>query len=561
MKKFCIALLFLFFPITSFAISPSPVAAKQGMVVTEQHYASQVGADILRAGGNAIDAAVAVGYALAVVDPCCGNIGGGGFMTIHLANGKDIFLNFREKAPLAAKKDMYLDAQGNVIPDKSIKGYLAVAVPGTVLGLETALHKYGTMTRQQVMAPAIKLAEQGFILEPYDIKLLTNDQKNFSEQPNVAAIFLKNNQPYQVGDRLVQKDLAKSLKQISQKGPDVFYKGDIAKTIVKASKANGGILSLQDFSQYNIEELTPIHCNYRGYSIISAPPPSSGGVTLCEITNILESYPLNTMGYHSAESVHYMTEAMRYAFADRNNKLGDPDFIKNPVDQLISKDYAKKIQQKISASHATPSTEVNPDPAPNTGTHTTHYSIVDKKGNAVSVTYTLNSLFGAQVIAGNTGIFLNNEMDDFAAKAGAVNQFGLVQSDANTIQPSKRPLSSMTPTIILKDGHLFMVVGSPGGSRIITSTLGTILNVIDYGMNIQEAVDAPRFHHQWMPDTIYTEPFTFSADTLKTLSQMGYQFTPQPPWSAVEAILIDPADGTLYGANDNRRSSGKAMGY
>ena len=543
------------------AISPKPAMAKQGMVVSEQYLASQVGADILRAGGNAVDAAVAVGYALAVVQPCCGNIGGGGFMLIHLVNGKDIFLNYREKAPLAAKPDMYLDAKGNLIPNKSMQGYLAVAVPGTVMGLETALKKYGTMTRQVVMAPAIKLAEQGFTLSPYDIQMLDEALTNFRQQQNVAAIFLNQNHPYQVGDRLVQRDLATTLKRIAEEGETVFYRGEIAKKIVQSSQANGGILSLDDFAKYTVEELAPLQCHYRGYRITSSPPPSSGGVTLCEIVGILEAYPLDYLGYHSAQGTHYVIEAMRFAFADRNNKLGDPDFVNNPLPLLLSKAYAQQIRKKIQAYRATPSSEVNTDKPEKISTHTTHYSVVDNKGNAVSATYTLNSFFGAGVIAGDTGFFLNDQMDDFSIKPGSTNQFGLVQNNVNGIQPGKRPLSSMTPTIVSKDGHPFLVLGSPGGPRIITSVLQTLLNVIDYGMTVQEAVDAPRYHHQWMPDSIDVEPFTFSADTTEKMAGMGYRFVGRGTWSAVETIMIDPKSKVFYGANDNRRPDGKAVGY
>lgn len=534
-----------------------PISAKQGMVVTEQHLASQVGADILRAGGNAIDAAVAVGYALAVVNPCCGNIGGGGFMTLHLANGKNVIINFRERAPLAAKKDMYLDSKGNVIPDKSTTGYLAVGVPGTVMGLETALKNYGTMTRQQVIAPAIALAENGYILTPGDIKLLTLNTDNFKKQANIAAIFLKNGKPYQVGDRLIQKDLANTLKLISKNGTDVFYKGKIAQDIVSASKANGGILSLNDFSDYRIEELTPVYCTYHGYTIISVPPPSSGGVTLCEMLNILEAYPLKKLGANSAQSIHYTVEAMRYAFADRNDKLGDPDFVSNPIQKLLSKNYAKQIRTQISPNHAGTSNQINV----HEGVNTTHYSIVDKFGNAVAVTYTLNSYYGAQVIADNTGFFLNDEMDDFTSKLNAPNKFGLIQGNQNSIQPGKRPLSSMTPTIITKNNQVVMVVGSPGGPRIITATLLTILNVFDYGMNIQEAVNAKRFHHQWLPNVIDTEPNAFSIDLISKLKTMSYQIHPQNPWGAVEAIYIDPTTKIIYGANDFRKPAGEAAGY
>lgn len=553
--------LVILFPCTLLADS-KPVLATHGMVVTEQQLASQVGLDILKQGGNAVDAAVATGYALAVVDPCCGNIGGGGFMLIHFANGKDVFLNFRERAPLTATSNMYLDSKGEVIPNASVIGYKAVATPGTVLGLDSALQKYGTMSRLQVMMPAIKLALNGFILSPYDVKLLTAKTELFKSQPNVAAIFLKDGKPYQVGDRLVQTDLAETLNSIARLGPDYFYKGYPAQAIVIASHDNGGILSLLDFEKYRVEELTPVHCSYRGYDIISAPPPSSGGVTLCEMLNILDYYPLNTLGYHSPLSAHYIIEAMRRGFYDRNNNLGDPDFVKNPIAILISKQYAANVRRQIHNFKATSSTElISMLPKEKEKTNTTHYSVVDKDGNAVAVTYTIDNFFGAGVIAGRTGFFLNDEMDDFTAKPNAPNKFGLVQGVANAIAPGKRPLSSMTPTIITKDKDLFMVLGSPGGPRIITSVLQTILNVVDYNLNIQEAVNAPRFHQQWLPDWVETEPNIFSSETENTLKLMGYQLKPISTWGAVEAIEIDPVTKILYGANDIRRPNGKAMGY
>ncbi|MES2216995.1 MAG: gamma-glutamyltransferase [Pseudomonadota bacterium] len=542
------------------AYANEPVAAAQGMVVSDQKLASQIGIDILRAGGNAIDAAVAVGYALAVVNPCCGNIGGGGFMTLHLADGKDIFINFRERAPFAAKADMYQDADGKIIPRKSIFGYDAVGVPGTVLGLESALKQYGTMSRQQVLAPAIKLAQEGYILTPGDVKILGMFTKDFRNSASVAAIFLKNGQPYQVGDLLIQKDLAKSLSLIATQGPDVFYKGSIAQAIVQASEMHGGILTLEDFAHYKIEELTPITCNYRGYTVVSAPPPSSGGTTLCEMLNILEAYPLTGMGYQSTQSTHYIVEAMRFAFYDRNNQLGDPDFINNPVTRLISKQYAAEIRKKIKINVATPSNELN-NLAVHEGMHTTHYSIIDKAGNAVAVTYTLNSLFGAIVIPEGTGILLNNEMDDFTSNPKQPNQFGLIQGENNKIAPGKRPLSAMTPTIVMKDNHPLMIVGSSGGPRIITATLLSILNVIDFGMNIQQAVDAQRFHHQWLPDVIEIEPNTFTVDTMHQLNLMGYNFSMTNPYGAVEAIYIDPKTKKIYGGSDYRRAAGLAVGY
>jgi gamma-glutamyltranspeptidase/glutathione hydrolase len=540
------------------AENPAPSTAQHAMVVTEQRIASRIGIDILKAGGNAIDAAVAVGYALAVVNPCCGNIGGGGFMTIHFANGKNVFLNFREKAPLKAGKNMFLDKNGNVIKDATTKGYLAVAVPGTVMGLDTALARFGTMTRKQVMAPAIQLAEHGYIVTPFDAKWFSVYAHDFRQQPNVAAIFLKNGSPYQAGERLIQTDLANSLKLIAENGPDAFYKGYIARQIVQSSQANGGILTLKDFAQYSVELLSPLSCRYRGYTIISSPPPSSGGTTLCEMLNILENFPLSGSAYHSAQSIHDIVEAMRYGFSDRNTKLGDPDFVKNPVELLISKTYAAAISEKIKTNKSIKSAPENI--RLHEQTDTTHYSVIDSHGNAVSVTYTINGFFGSKVIADHTGFFLNDEMDDFAAKPGSVNNFNLMQSDPNSIAPGKRPLSSMTPTIVLKDGRVYMILGSPGGPRIITAVLLTLLNVIDYGMNIKQAADAPRFHYQGIPDAIDAEPAVFSPDLANKLMAMGYHITPQNTWAAIEAIVVSPS-GTLQGANDYRRPDGAALGY
>lgn len=552
LKSFITWIVLFLFAQHVFAI-PQPVSGKKGMVVSEQHLATDVGASILRSGGNAVDAAVAVGYALAVVHPCCGNLGGGGFITLHLANGKNIFLNFRERAPLAATPNMYLDAKHQFIPGKSTLGYQAVAVPGTVLGFETILKKYGTMTRQQVMAPAIALAKKGYILTEGDIAILEYGTKQFTQNPNVAAIFLKNNKPYQAGDRLVQKDLAATLSLISQQGPKVFYHGSIAKEIVKASQANGGILQLKDFNQYYIEELSPIACQYHNYQIISAPPPSSGGVTLCEILNILEGLPLRSLGYQSLLGKRYIIESMSLGFKDRNNQLGDPDFVENPVSKLISKKYADELRQSLFS-------KTNSGTPVHEGINTTHYSVMDKFGNAVSVTYTLNNYFGAGVIAGNTGFFLNDEMDDFAVDPGKPNQFGLVQGDKNNIQPGKRPLSSMTPTIVMKGNQAIMVLGSPGGPKIITSVLLTLLNVLDYGMNIQQAVNTKRFHNQWQPNLVFIEQNVFSPEQIKKLEEWGYHFTSLEKWGAVEAIYVDPVSKSFFGANDIRRPAGEAIG-
>ncbi|HBL7239955.1 TPA: gamma-glutamyltransferase [Serratia liquefaciens] len=566
-----------------YAASNPAVEAKNGMVVTSQHLASQVGVDILKLGGNAIDAAVAVGYAQAVVNPCCGNIGGGGFMTVHLADGTDTFINFRETAPAAANANMYLDAEGNVKKGASLYGYLAAGVPGTVLGMETARVKYGKLSREQVMAPAIKLAREGFILTRADTDILDTTIARFKQDPESAKIFLRaDGTPLQPGDRLVQSDLANTLTAIAKEGPDAFYKGKIPEAVEAAAKQGGGILTATDFANYKVTETPPITCSYRGYKFVSAPPPSSGGVTLCEILNVVEGYDLKSMGFNSAAAIHTMTEAMRHAYMDRNTYLGDPEFIKNPIDRLVSKSYAEEIRKKIVADKATPSENVQPGMEPHEKPETTHYSIVDHDGNAVSTTYTVNGRFGAVVIAPGTGFFLNDEMDDFTVKVGEKNLYGLVQGTANSIAPGKRPLSSMSPTLVTKDNKIFMVLGSPGGSRIITITLQTALNVIDHGMAPQEAVDAPRIHHQWLPDEVYYEQRGVSADTLKILAGMGYKMVEQTPWGAAELILVglpgaagvSPAnsgndsavsgkvrEGYLYGANDVRRPAGSAVGY
>lgn len=541
------------------AVADEPASAHHAMVVTEQHLATEVGVNILRNGGNAVDAAVAIGYALAVVHPCCGNLGGGGFMLIHTADGQNMFLNFREKAPLAATATMFQDSRGQVVPGLSTDSYLAVAVPGTVLGLETARKKYGTLPRAELIEPAIELARKGFVLEQGDIDLLASHSQAFSRQANVAAIFLDQDHPYRVGDTLIQPQLAESLERIKKSGAAGFYKGPIAKALLQASHEHGGILAQQDFDRYTIETLAPIECNYLGYHILSAPPPSSGGVTLCEILHVLSAYPLAQLGPDSAQGIHYRAEAMRYAFKDRNNVLGDPDFVHNLIRRLLSASHAAEIRSQITPLQAIPSTTGATQAE---GMHTTHYSVVDSAGNAVSVTYTINSFFGNHRIAGDTGFFLNDEMDDFAAKPGAANEFGLVQSSANAIAPGKRPLSSMSPTIVLKGGKVFIVTGSPGGPRIITTVLATLLNVIDYHMNIQDAVNAPRIHEQWLPDTIYAEPGAISPKNQQRLEQAGYNITNQKSyWGAAESILIDLRTGIIYGANDKRRPAGMAAGY
>jgi gamma-glutamyltranspeptidase/glutathione hydrolase len=551
------------------AASAAPVAAENGMVVSAQHLATRAGVDVLKDGGNAIDAAVAVGYALAVVYPAAGNLGGGGFMTIQLADGRKTFLDFREKAPLKATPNMYLGSDGNVIMGLSTRGHLAVGVPGTVHGLEVALAKYGTMKRASLIAPAIRYAERGFVLEQGDVDMLASATDDFRKDPATAAIFLNRGEPFAVGQTLVQADLAKTLRAIRDQGAGGFYKGPVGAAIVTSSAAGNGIVTQADLDHYRTRELAPIECDYRGFHIVSAPPPSSGGVILCEMLNVLEAYPLKEWGFRSAQAVHVQIEAMRHAYLDRNSYLGDPDFVKNPLDRLLDKGYAAKVRAAIDPQKAGVSQELKPGVPPHEGSNTTHYSIVDRWGNAVSVTYTLNDWFGARVTAAGTGVLLNNEMDDFTAKLGVPNIYGLMQGEANAIAPGKRPLSSMSPTIVTRDGKPVMVVGTPGGSRIITVVLHTILNVVDYGMTIQEAVDAPRFHQQWLPDVTQLEPFALSPDTRRILMTMGHKFGgPQSP-NHVAAILIGApslngkpvGSNRYYGANDPRRNTGLAAGH
>jgi gamma-glutamyltranspeptidase / glutathione hydrolase len=551
------------------AASMRPVAAERGMVVSAQHLATEVGVNVLKHGGNAVDAAVAVGYALAVVYPAAGNLGGGGFMTIRFADGRKTFLDFRERAPRAATRDMYLDKDGKVIDGLSTTGWLAVGVPGTVSGLEYARKKYGTMTRAALIDPAIELAEDGFVLDQGDVEMLATATDDFRKFPPTSEIFLNKGTPFAANQRLVQRDLANTLRLIRAGGENGFYRGKTAAAIVKASRAAGGIIEEEDLASYRTRELSPLECDYRGYHVISAPPPSSGGVALCEMLNILEGYKLRELGWGSAQALHYEIEAMRRAYVDRNTLLGDPDFVKNPVERLIDKGYAAKIRETISADKAGISSEFGKDVATHEGSNTTHFSIVDRAGNAVSLTYTLNDWFGARVVATGTGVLMNDEMDDFTPNPGRINAYGVVPGEANAIAPGKIPLSSMSPTIITKDGKPVLVLGTPGGRRIITTMLQTILNVVDYQMNIQEAVDAPRLHHQWFPDVTNTEPHALSPDTRKILEGMGYRFDDSLPANHVAAIIIGAPslDGKpvgrnrFYGANDPRRGTGLAEGY
>ncbi len=556
------------------------------MVVSAQRLASQVGLDILQAGGNAVDAAVAVGYAEAVVNPCCGNIGGGGFMVAHLAAAagkpaRDVFLDFRETAPAAAGAGMFLDARRRPVPGASLFGWRAVGVPGTVAGLDAALLRWGTMSRAQVMAPAIRLARDGFELTQADTDILRIRTERFSHDPELARTFLHpDHTPLRPGETLRQADLAGTLAAIAVAGPDAFYHGRLPQAVAQASVAAGGLLTADDFASYHATEAAPLACSYRGYAVLSAPPPSSGGTTLCEILDVLSGYDLRAMGWHGAAAVHVMAEAMRHAFLDRNTTLGDPAFVANPVARLLSPGYAGAIR-KVIGPRATPSATLRPGVAPHERAETTSYAVLDAAGNAVSVTYTLNGAFGAAVMAPGTGVLMNDEMDDFTIAPDTPNLFGLVQGEANAIAPGKRPLSSMAPTILLRDGRVAMALGSPGGSRIITVVLEVVLDLIDYDMTPQEAVAAPRVHQQWLPDTIYMEPFALSPDTEAALRAMGYRLTEQTPWGSAELIAVGPGrsaagsassgndamlsgsmqPGMVYGAHDPRRPAGSADGY
>ena len=559
-----------------------PVHAPHAVVASIDEMASKAGVEIMRQGGNAVDAAVATGFALAVVYPQAGNLGGGGFMLLRTADGKTHFIDFREEAPAAATAGMYLDAQGNVIPGASEYGYKAIGVPGSVAGLVYAEKKYGKLPLPQVMAPAIRLARSGFVLTWQQAQDLREDS-HLADYPESRKIFQRDGNFYKQYEIFRQPDLAHTLERIA-KDPDDFYHGAMASELAAAIQKGGGLLTVDDLARYQVKEREPVRGTYRGYEVISAPPPSSGGIVLIESLNILEGYDLGKAGSRSAESVHLTAEAFRRAFFDRAEFLGDPDFSKLPVAQLTDKKYAEAWRATIDPDHATSSKDLQrpaifnmlaqannqqqqPPVAPRESPHTTHYSVVDADGNAVAVTTTINDWFGSRVTAEGLGFLLNDEMDDFSAKQGAPNSDGLIQGAANSIGPGKRPLSSMTPTIVLKDGKLFLVLGSPGSSRIITTVALAIMGVVDYGMNIQEAVDAPRFHNQWMPDVLSVEAW-FAPDAVHALEKMGYQIVVGqyegtdwiPYWSDAQCIAIDPKTGERLGASDGR-NGGKSVGY
>ncbi|ELH9339400.1 gamma-glutamyltransferase [Campylobacter jejuni] len=541
----------------SFGAANPPIQDRTGtgLVLSSHELANKIGKEVLDKGGNAIDAAVAVGYALAVVHPAAGNIGGGGFAVIHLANGENTTLDFREMAPLKASRDMYLDSKGEVIKDASTIGYLAAGVPGTVKGMSAMLDRYGTMKLKDLMAPAIKLAEKGYLINDRQEQTMLEAKDMFKEFPSSSKYFLKKDgNTYKSGDLFVQKDLAKTLKLIAKEGPDAFYKGKIADLIAADMAKNKGIITKEDLAQYQAIWRKPVEGTYRGYDIISMSPPSSGGAHIIEILNIMENANIENLGFASSKTLHIMVEAMRQAYADRSEYMGDPDFVKIPLDKLTSKEYAKEIYAKIPKDKALPSSKVKPGLGQiHEGHNTTHYSVLDSKGNAVSITYTINASYGSGAAVEGAGFLLNDEMDDFSIKPGVPNLYGLVGGEANAIEPKKRPLSSMSPTIILKDGKVFMVVGSPGGSRIITTVLQVISNVIDHKMDISTAVESPRFHMQWLPDEIRTEPFGIIKDVQNNLEKMGYKITKEPYMGDVNAIMVDPKTGKIVGSMDTRK--------
>ena len=539
-----------------------PVTARHGMVSTVDETATRVGVDVLRAGGNAVDAAVAVGYALAVTHPQAGNLGGGGFMLIRTAAGKTAAVDFREMAPAGATRNMFIGTDGKADSRLSLLSPRASGTPGTVAGLSLALERYGSWPLQRVMQPAIALAKNGFIVN----RALASDLAGYGKEvlvnhPNSKAVFFKaDGQPYAEGEKLVQPQLAHSLESIAAQGPAAFYRGAIADDIAGEMQRQGGLISKADLAAYRAVERQPVSGTYRGYRVYSMPPPSSGGIHIIEILNILENFDLAKMGAGSADAIQVMSEAMKFAYADRSEYLGDPDFINVPVAALTNKAYAKTLAQRIDLAHAIPSTQIKPGRIqPYESDQTTHYSIVDGQGNAVAVTYTLNTFFGSGIMAGNSGILLNNEMDDFAAQPGVPNMYGLVGGDANAVQARKRPLSSMSPTIVEKDGKVWLVTGSPGGSRIITTVLQILVDTIDFKQNIADATDAPRFHQQWTPDELRVEK-GFSPDTLRLLSEKGQHVSVQPVMGSTQSIMV-MSDGTLSGASDPRTIDDLTAGY
>ncbi len=563
-RRILIALFVLLLPLSGAldAASRRPVRARHGMVVAADPIAARVGRDILRNGGNAVDAAVAVGFALAVTYPSAGNIGGGGFMTIRLANGRLFTIDYREKAPAKAGRDMYLDSAGNVIEGKSIHGYHACGVPGSVSGMLYALEQFGSMPRARVIKPAMTLADKGFRLSDRLASSLESAIPFFEPFPSTMKVFTRKGKPYKENDLLRQRDLARTLERIARYGRKGFYEGKTADLIVAQMRKGNGLITRKDLRDYHSIFRKPVTGSYRGIEVVSMGPPSSGGVALIQILNILEGYPLHEYGWNSSRTVHLMTEAMRRVYADRAEFLGDPGFTKVPVPWLVSKEYAQERRSTIDTAKATPSSAVRHGQEPRAERmETTHYSVADRYGNCVSVTTTLNGGYGSGVVVDGAGFLLNDEMDDFSIKPGVPNMFGLTGGDANAIEPGKRMLSSMTPTILVKDGKPFMVIGTPGGSTIITTVAQIIVDVVDFHMNIREAIDAPRFHHQWLPDRIEYEPFALQADVVERLRAMGHEVVEMHgSLGLAEGIMFDRKHGVFLGASDSR-GYGEAVGY
>ncbi|AXS81628.1 MULTISPECIES: gamma-glutamyltransferase [Marinobacter] len=539
-----------------------PATAKQGMVATSHTLATEVALDVLRDGGNAVDAAVTAGFALAVTQPRSGNIGGGGFMLISRGDGSEPeAIDYREKAPAAATETMFQDKSGNVVRDRSRFTHLAAGVPGTVAGLALALERHGTISLERALAPAIRLAREGFIVPHRFTEGLEQARERLERWPATLATFYRpDGSAWQPGERFHQPELADTLQRIADHGVKGFYAGETARLIADEMARHGGPITLEDLKDYRPEVRTPVHGTYRGYDIFSMSPPSSGGTHIVQILNILEGFPMADFGHNSADAIHHMAEAMKLAYADRSKYLGDTDYVDVPLEGLTSKGYAEELRKTINSEKARPASDINPgQPAAWESPETTHFSVVDKWGNAVSNTYTINFSYGSGITVEGAGFLLNNEMDDFSARPGVPNAYGLIGGEANKVEPGKRMLSSMSPTIVRKDGKNVLVTGSPGGSRIITTTLQVILNVIDHGMNIQTAVSVPRMHHQWLPDEIRIEQ-GISPDTIRLLEDRGHTVVRGSAMGAIQSIMIDE-DGTLYGGADPRRSTSSAMGY
>src|SRR5438552_10089752 len=550
------------------AASREPVRAPHGIVASTNQIASNVGVKIMERGGNAVDAAIAVAFALAVTHPAAGNLGGGGFMMIRLKDGRTTAIDYREMAPAAATRNIYLEKNGNVIQGEggSIEGYRAAGVPGTVRGMELALKKYGShrLTWSQLIEPARRLAADGFTVTNTLARGLRGNREYLSKYPETKRIYLNNDKLYNEGDRFLQPDLAATFARLQQRGPDEFYQGQTARLIVDDMTRHNGLITMDDMRGYVAKERATLHGTYRGYEIISMPPPSSGGAVLIEMLNILEGYSFKQIDWASAERYHLTAEAMRRAFADRSEYMGDADFVKVPIAGLIDKKYAAQLRNSINPERASNSEQVKAGkPVGYESEETTHFTVVDAEGNAVANTYTLNNSYGSAVVAKGTGLLMNDEMDDFAAKPGTPNMFGLIQGERNAVAPRKRPLSAMTPTFVLrKDGSLWFAVGSPGGPTIINTVLQVITNIIDFDMNIQQAVDSPRIHHQWLPDEVVYEPFGISTDTKRVLEARGHKLVNHPRYMGdAEGIMIEEKTGVRLGASDPRGADSAAVGY